>query len=131
MNAFLADLLLVLHVAFVAFVVGGFFLILIGAWRGWEWIRSPGFRYTHLAAIFFVATEALIGMACPLTVWEDRLRGAATDSGFIERWLGRLLYYDFPAWVFICAYVSFAALVAFVLWRIPPRKRKAAMIQTQ
>ncbi|HKY02903.1 MAG TPA: DUF2784 domain-containing protein [Burkholderiales bacterium] len=123
MNGVWADLLLALHFGFVAFVVGGLLFILVGALLDWQWIRNPLFRYAHLAAIVFVAAEALVGMACPLTVWEDRLRGTATDQSFIERWLGRALYYDFPAWVFTLAYVSFAALVAYVLWRIPPRPR--------
>ena len=123
MSGFWADLLLALHFGFVAFVVGGLAIILVGAWRGWQWILNPYFRYTHLAAIAFVAAEALLGIACPLTIWEDRLRGAATEQSFMERWIGRALYYDFPAWIFTLAYVSFAALVAYVLWRIPPRSR--------
>jgi Domain of unknown function DUF29 len=39
----------------------------------------------------FVAFEAVIGMICPLTLWEDVLRsGRAREAGFIERWVGRL-----------------------------------------
>lgn len=124
MSAFWADVVLVVHFAFVAFVVGGLFLILLGAWRGWAWVRAPLFRYLHLAAIVFVAAEALLGVACPLTIWEDALRGAAPERGFIERWVGPLLFYDFPGWVFTAAYVGFAALVALTLWVVPPRPRK-------
>ena len=123
MSGFWADAILILHFAFVAFIVGGLIMILFGAWRGWRWVRSPVFRYLHLAAIVFVAVEALVGMACPLTVWEESLRGTAPGApGFIERWLGRLVFYDFPVWIFTCTYVGFAALTAFVLWRIPARK---------
>jgi len=124
MGGLWADLILVLHFAFVLFVVGGLLLILAGAWRGWRWIRSPVFRYAHLAAILVVAAEALLGVACPLTVWEDALRGHAGGAGFIERWVGGLLYYDLPGWVFTAVYVSFAALVAYVLWYIPPQPKK-------
>jgi hypothetical protein len=124
MNAFWADLILALHFGFVLFVVGGLALILLGAWRGWAWVRAPVFRYAHLAAICFVAAEALLGVACPLTVWEDALRGVEPEQGFIERWVGGFLFYDLPAWVFTCLYVSFAVLVALALWRIPPRQRK-------
>ena len=63
---FLADTILVVHFAFVLFVIGGFALILAGAIGGWGWIRNPTFRYTHLAAIVFVAIEAIVGVACPL-----------------------------------------------------------------
>ena len=121
----LADVILVVHFAFVLFIVGGFALILAGAALGWAWIRNPAFRYAHLAAIVFVALEALIGMACPLTVWEDALRRASPDApGFIERWVRRMLYYDFPEWAFTIAYVLFAlAVIASLIW-IPPRRRR-------
>lgn len=120
----LADAVLVAHVAYVVFVVGGFALILVGIAQGWRWVRSPGFRWAHLAAIGFVAIEAVIGMACPLTVLEDVLRGGSIEGDtFIGRWLGRLLYWDLPPWVFSVTYCLFAAAVAYVMWRHPPRGR--------
>lgn len=123
MNSLLADAILVLHFGFVVFVVGGTLFILVGACCGWRSIRSPLFRYLHLAAIVFVAAEALLGVACPLTVWEDGLRNVTPGApGFIERWLSRVLFYDLPVWVFTVAYVSFAALVAALLWAVPPHR---------
>jgi Protein of Unknown function (DUF2784) len=121
----LADFILVVHFAFVLFVVGGFALILLGAVLRWAWVRNPAFRYLHVGAIVFVALEALVGMACPLTVWEDALRRSSPDGpGFIERWVGRLLYYDLPEWVFATAYVLFAIAVIASLILIPPRRRR-------
>jgi hypothetical protein len=120
----LADIVLAVHVAFVAFVVGGFAAILVGIARGHAWARSPLLRWAHFAAIAFVAVEALVGIACPLTVWEDTLRrGTGSDETFVGRWLRRLLYWDLPPWMFTAAYLAFAAAVAFVLWRHPPRRR--------
>jgi len=118
----LADLILAVHFAFVSFVVGGFALILAGAALGWRSIRNRVFRYAHLAAIVFVAAEALIGVACPLTVWEYALRLADPDGpSFVARWVSRLLFYDFPEWVFTVAYCLFASAVAVTLWLVPPR----------
>ena len=82
----LADAVLVVHLMFVAFVVGGLAFIWIGAMCGWQVIRNFFFRVLHLAAILFVCAEALIGVACPLTVWEDELRGRPAETGFIARW---------------------------------------------
>ncbi|HKC45399.1 MAG TPA: DUF2784 domain-containing protein [Burkholderiales bacterium] len=122
MSALLADLVLVVHFAFVAFVVGGFALILAGAALGWRWIRNRAFRYAHLGAIVFVAAEALAGVACPLTVWENLLRRAGPGApSFVARWVSRLLYYDLPEWVFTLAYSLFAIAVAVTLWLVPPR----------
>jgi Protein of Unknown function (DUF2784) len=123
----LADFILVIHFAFVLFVVGGFVLILAGAFRRWRWIRNPAFRYLHLGAIVFVAMEALVGVACPLTVWEDALRQATPEApGFTGRWVSRLLYYDLPGWVFTVIYVLFAVAVGVTLWLIPPRSTRRA-----
>jgi hypothetical protein len=119
----LADFVLIVHALFVLFVVGGLALIWIGAACGWRWVRNYRFRIAHLAAICFVAIEASIGMACPLTEWEDALRGVRNEPGFIARWLHRVLFYDFPEWAFTAAYVLFALLVAATWWRTPPRRR--------
>ncbi len=128
MSALLADFVLVVHFAFVAFVVGGFALILAGAAAGWRWVRNRTFRFAHLAAIVLVAAEAVVGVACPLTVWEHLLRrDAPAGPSFVAHWVSRLLYYDLPAWVFTTVYVVFASAVAVTLWLIPPggdRKRE-------
>jgi hypothetical protein len=117
----LADAILVVHFAFVLFVVLGFALVLLGGVLGWRWVRNRAFRYAHLAAIVFVAAEALAGIACPLTVWENALRQASPDGpSFVGRWVSRLLYYDLPEWVFTVAYVLFATAVAVTLWVFPP-----------
>jgi hypothetical protein len=120
----LADLVLAVHFGFVLFVVGGFAFILAGAALGWRWVRSRGFRLGHLAAIVFVALESLVGIVCPLTAWENALRGSTEDRSFVARWIARLLYYDFPEWVFAAAYVAFAVAVA-AAWRlVHPRRRE-------
>jgi hypothetical protein len=123
MRALLADAILLLHFAIVLFIVGGLPLIWIGAALGWRWVRNLWFRLAHLAAIVFVALESLAGVWCPLTIWEDALRGAANEKSFIARWVHRLMFYQFPEWVFTVAYVLFATLVALTLIFIPPRKR--------
>ena len=119
----LADLILLFHFAFVMFVTGGLLCIWTGAALGWRWVRNFKFRVAHLAAITFVALEALFGMVCPLTAWEDALRATRDDTGFIARWLHRVLFYDFPAWAFTVAYVLFALLVAATWWRVRPQRK--------
>jgi polyferredoxin len=120
-----ADVLLVTHFAIAAFIVGGLLLTWLGAALGWQWTRNPWFRYLHLGAIAFVAAEALTGLACPLTVWEDMLRGGVRPESFIGRWVQRLLYYQAPEWVFTVAYVLWTAATLLTLWLVPPRRRAA------
>ena len=47
----LADTILVIHFAFVVFVVFGFMLILVGLLARWSWVHNRKFRITDLAAI--------------------------------------------------------------------------------
>jgi len=124
MNELAADAILLIHFAFVLFVVGGLALIWIGAATGWQWVRNFWFRVAHLAAIAFVALESLAGVWCPLTVWEDALRGAASDKSFVARWVHRLMFFQLPEWMFTVAYVLFAVIVALTMALIPPQKRR-------
>lgn len=125
-----ADVVLAIHFAIVAFVVGGLIYILVGRWRGWRSSRSLGFRVAHLAAIAIVVAQAWLGAICPLTTLEMWLREQArqtTYSGsFIEHWLRRLVYFDAPSWVFTVAYTVFGFIVLVTWWHVPPRRKPRA-----
>lgn len=120
-----ADLILLGHVLFVAFVVLGLALILIGKPLGWSWVRNPWFRLAHLAAISIVALQSWFGRICPLTTWEMALRarsGEDTYAGsFITHWLESLLYFQAPEWVFTVCYTAFAAIVIASWFWVRPR----------
>ncbi len=118
----LADVILFAHFAIAAFIVIGLPLVWIGAALQWRWVRNPWFRYLHLAAIVFVAAEAVVGIKCPLTVWEDALRGVHESRSFVSRWVGALLFYRAPEWVFATAYVLFALATAVTFKMVPPRR---------
>jgi hypothetical protein len=75
----LADLLVTIHLAFVAFVVVAQLLILVGWLARWGWVRNFWFRAVHLLCIAFVAVEAVGGIQCPLTTWEHDLRKVHHD----------------------------------------------------
>jgi hypothetical protein len=117
-----ADAILLAHAAFVLFVVLALPAIWIGAACGARFAFNRWFRAVHLAAIAFVVAESLVGMACPLTAWEDALRGETSSEGFIQRWIHAWLYWNAPAWVFATLYAAFGLLVAWTWARIPPRR---------
>ena len=121
----LADAVVVVHFSIVLFVVTGVPLVYLGVALRWTWVRSWHWRVVHLGAVLFIAAESLLGIACPLTVWEDALRGRRPSAGgFIERWIDRLLFYDAPPWVFTVAYVAFAALVLVTWVAVPPTRQR-------
>lgn len=123
----LADTILILHFAFVVFVVFGFLLILIGLLARWSWIHNLYFRMAHLAAIGIVVLQAWFGQLCPLTVWENELRRRAGQSDytetFVEHWLHEVLFYQAEPWVFTTIYSCFGALVVLV-WFLGKRYGK-------
>lgn len=122
-----ADAVLILHVGFVLFVVGGLLTIIVGNLCGWAFVNRLWFRVLHLLAILMVVLESWLGIICPLTALENQARLAAGADGystsFIEHWLGSVLFFDLPPWVFIGAYTSFGLLV-LLTWRMfPPKTR--------
>lgn len=126
--ALLADALVVIHLLYILFVVGGEAAIIAGGIRGWDWVRNLWFRVVHLCAIVLVAAEAVLGWICPLTEWEYRLRIAAGQQGdrdisFVGRLFRLLVFYDLPNWFFTILHVSVALLVVMTLILVPPRWR--------
>jgi cytochrome c biogenesis protein CcdA len=122
LSAALADAILVVHAAFVLFVVVGLPATWIGIALDKPFARNRWFRGLHLAAIGFVVAETLMGYMCPLTSWEAALRGDMSGEGFIERYIHAWLFWRAPPWVFATAYVAFGVLVAATWWRWPPTR---------
>ena len=123
----LADLVVGIHVAYVAYVVLGQLLIILAAPMKWEWARNPWFRFSHLTAIGIVAYEAIRGLRCPLTVWEEQLRAACGQVfNGSETFMGRILHdimfiENQPQIFFTTMYIAVLVLVVQGLVMFPPR----------
>lgn len=131
MNAYrlAADLTLVLHAGFIAFVVLGLLLIWVGIAARWAWVRNFCFRAAHLGAIAIVVVQAYMGVECPLTTLENHLRvrggqDAYSQAGFIEHWLHQVIFFTAPPWVFTLCYTAFALLVIGTLVWAPPKRAR-------
>jgi hypothetical protein len=81
-----ADILVVVHLAFILFVVLGGFL-------AWRWHRLV---WVHAPAAVWGALIEIAGWICPLTPWEVALRQragqAGYQSGFIEHYVMPIVY---------------------------------------
>ncbi len=126
-----ADVLVFIHSLYVLFTVGGALLILAGGLFRWSWVRGRLFRIIHLCAVLLVALEALLGVLCPLTVWEYELRKAAgkhaeEDISFVGRILRDLIFVELPDWGFLLLYLAFGAAVVLLSFCIPwePRRHR-------
>lgn len=125
MYSLLADIVLVTHVFYATFIVGGLILIVAGVFAGWRWITNFWFRILHLVAIGIVVLQSWLGIICPLTNLEvhlrDRAGQASYDATFIAHWMHRLLYYDAPLWLFSLCYTLFGLVVLATWIFVPPR----------
>lgn len=117
-----ADLVLVLHFAFISFVAAGALLLL-------KW---PRVIYLHIPAIIWGILIEAKGWICPLTPLEQWLRLQAGQSGFktgfIEYYLLPIIY---PSGLTRNIQIGLALLVFFInlliySWLILRYKRSAA-----
>ncbi len=81
-----ADIVVLIHLGFIIFVVGGGFL----AWR-WRWLA-----WVHVPAAVWGTLIELAGWICPLTPLENNLRLLAGEvgyrGGFIDHYLIPVIY---------------------------------------
>jgi len=86
MSGALADLVVVVHFAFVVFVVAGGFLTL----------RWPRIAWVHVPVFLWGAAISFAGWICPLTPLENALRAraglAGYTGGFVEHHVTAWLY---------------------------------------
>ncbi len=82
----IADLLVVFHLAFVAFVVLGVFAV----------VRRPALAWVHVPFALWGALIEFAGWVCPLTPLENHFRRlggeAGYSGGFVEHYLLPVLY---------------------------------------
>ena len=81
-----ADLVLIVHMAFVLYVLFGGLLVLARPWLA----------LIHLPAVIWAVLLEFFGWICPLTPLEQDLRRAAGqagyEGGFVEHYLVPILY---------------------------------------
>lgn len=117
----LADIVMVLHLAFVVFVVLGGFLVL----------RRPRLAWLHLPVALWGAIVEYAGLTCPLTPLESALRRRAGQEsyagGFIEHYLTASLY---PAGLTREHQVLLGTIVVainvVIYWQVAKRHRRTA-----
>ena len=116
-----ADIVIVIHVLWIAFVILGFPFAL--------WLNNARWRLIHLAAVIWMVLMQVSRTICPLTYLEAWLKseGRAADvySGkFLIETIERLIYVDSVTLEKIMyATSAYLALIVLSFWFRPIRKK--------
>jgi hypothetical protein len=116
-----ADLLMIIHFLWAAFMVIGLPLGL--------WLRSAALRWVHFWGMALTALFAATGMYCPLTVWEEWLRwktdpGFSFEESFLAHHLSSILYPQIEPWMLRSASVFWGALTVLAMVVVRPGREK-------
>ena len=116
------------HLLYALIIVIGFFLIIAGFFARWKWVRNFTFRLIHLSMIGIVAFESVFNIECPLTWLEYKLMSLDhmrhSSMPFIAGMVNKVLYYNFPIWMFNAIYIALGITVFIVWFTIPPVRQK-------
>ncbi|RKX26120.1 MAG: hypothetical protein DRP45_04350 [Candidatus Zixiibacteriota bacterium] len=122
----LADLVMLVHFAWIIFMLWGFVLTVRAFWRPAFFDRWV-FRSVHLSGILLVAILELVGSYCPLTLWENSLRALYNPDVDYQGWfivglIERLIYPNVNPLVIIVPTVTIALFTMVVFVTRPPAK---------
>ena len=119
-----ADLVVLVHVVYVATVIVGLLLILIGLGLGWTWVRNFWFRGPSGLDRRRRAGRRS-GHRLPADHVGKRAAGEGRRACGAGDFLGRLAHYAIfcqaPEWAFVVAHCLFGGLVLAVMIFAPPR----------
>lgn len=111
----LADLVVVVHLAFIMFVA-------VGGLLAWRW---PRVSWVHVPVVAWGAAIVAVGFTCPLTPLEKYLRrragGQTYDGGFIDHYLTGVIY---PGDQIVLARAGVAALIVIGYAGVLARHRR-------
>ena len=121
MHALAADAVVLLHLAFIAFVIGGAALL-------WRW---PRLVVLHVPTVLWGAYAEFSGTICPLTPLENRLRALAGDEGyrggFVEHYLLPLIYPEAltrEVQLVLGLFVVAVNVALYAAWLVTRRRRR-------
>ncbi|MEW6040971.1 MAG: DUF2784 family protein [Elusimicrobiota bacterium] len=125
MNKVLSDTILLVHLAWILFMIAGFIFTVISLFRK-EFLDKWLFRTLHLLGIVYVGILAVLKQDCPLTTLENFLRlkynTSVKEPEFLTYYVEKLVYPDVTPLMIIVPTVFIAVFTATVFIARPPAK---------
>lgn len=115
MNIIFSEIVLLSHFCIFLFMILSFFLIPIGYYQKWKWVKNKYYRLIHLILMGIILIETILGFMCPLTILENFLRNDIETNNKITQIIHQIMYWDLPSYQFIILYLL-SLLYLIFLW---------------
>jgi polyferredoxin len=101
-----------------------FFLIPLGYYQKWEWVKNKYYRLIHLVLMGIIFIETILGFMCPLTILENFLRNDIEINNKITQIIHQIMYWDLPTYQFIILYLLSLLYLIFLWFFFKPDFKK-------
>ena len=124
MNIIFSEIVLLFHFCVFLFVILSFFLIPLGYYQKWDWVKNKYYRLIHLILMVIIFIETILGFMCPLTLLENFLRNNIEINNKITQIIHQIMYWDLPTYQFIILYLLSLLYLIFLWFFFKPDLKK-------
>ena len=124
MNIIFSEIVLLFHFCIFLFMTLSFFLIPLGYYQKWEWVKNKYYRLIHLVLMGIIFIETILGFMCPLTILESFLRNDIEINNKITQIIHQIMYWDLPTYQFIILYLLSILYLIFLWFFLKPDFKK-------
>ena len=124
MNIFFSEIVLLFHFCIFLFMILSFFLIPLGYYKKWKWVKNKYYRLIHLVLMGIILIETILGFMCPLTMLENFLRNNIEINNKITQIIHQIMYWDLSTYQFIILYLLSLLYLIFLWFFFKPDFKK-------
>ena len=124
MNIIFSEIVLFFHFCIFLFMILSFFLIPLGYYQKWEWVKNKYYRLIHLVLMGIIVIETILGFMCPLTILENFLRNDIEINNKITQIIHQIMYWDLQTYQFIILYLLSLLYLIFLWFFFKPDFKK-------
>ena len=124
MNVLFSEIFLLFHFFIFLFMILSFFLLALGYYQKWEWVKNRYYRLIHLILMGIIFIETILGFMCPLTILENFLRNDIEINNKITQIIHQIMYWDLPTYQFIILYLLSLLYLIFLWFFFKPDFKK-------
>ncbi len=121
----LSYLMVLLHSLCVLFIVLSVPVIMAGHLLQWPFVKNFYYRSIHLGMLMVPVVETILGLPCPLTLWENQLRklGGLEEysKGCLQYWMEQWFHLAINAQTVDITSLLIGISCVFLCFLVPPK----------